>query len=166
MNNYMCSVKAGLALVFAGLLFGLSLGIGFGANEGAFKGYVADGIATHSEVHDAKSQGKIWRYVQRAHFHALGIAALSLGLLVLVAASYLTTKLKKITAILIGLGSFYPLAWFTMFLLAPSLGRGAAHSHFLTELFTYIGVVGFVAGIGILMMNLFLGMFNEEVDNQ
>jgi hypothetical protein len=151
--------------VLSGLAFGIALGIGFGANEEGFVDYISQGIAAHPELHDAKSPGKIWRYVQRAHFHANGIAAFSIGLLLLVTASSLTRKMKKITAILIGLGTFYPLSWLTMFLLSPSLGRGAAHGHILTELFTYVGVGGLVAGFAILAGNLFFGLLSAEPAN-
>ncbi len=127
-----------------------------------FKDYVAQGITTHPDVHDAKSQSKIWRYAQRAHFHSTGIAAFSIGLLLLVAISSLKRKLKKISSTLIGLGFLYPFAWLSMFFLAPSLGRDAAHSHIITEILTYAGVGGLVAGFLILTSNLFFGWFQSE----
>ena len=83
MINNLTSIKVGLALVMLGLLFGIGLGVTFGVNEVFFETYVTQGIAAHLELHDAKSPEKIWRYVQRAHFHATGIAAFSIGLLLL-----------------------------------------------------------------------------------
>lgn len=150
------AVRIGLAMVLLGLLFGVFLGVGFGVNEAMFKDYIANGIALNPGVHDVNSQGKIWRYGQRAHFHAVGIAAFSLGLLVFVTFSSLTDKMKKISSVAIGLGGFYPLAWFSMYLLAPSIGRGAAHSHILTELFTMVGVGGLLVGIMVLIAGLFV----------
>lgn len=162
MSIELSEIKLGLGLVLAGLAFGIALGIGFGVNEDAFKDFVADGIAAHPTVHDDKSQDKIWRYAQRAHFHSTGIAAFSIGLLLLVSVSSLGRKLKGVTAVLIGLGAFYPLAWLSMFFLAPTIGRGAAHSHLLTELFTYVGVLGLLAGFVILTGNLFFGLFSGK----
>lgn len=159
MNHNLMSIKSGLALVMAGLLFGIALGVAFGVNEDLFEEYVAQGIAANPEVHDAKSQEKIGRYAQRAHFHATGIASFSIGLLLVVSASSLRERYKKIAAISIGLGSFYPAAWLSMFLLAPSIGREAAHSHPATELFTYIGAGGLLFGFALLLANLFLGLF-------
>ncbi len=164
MNNQLTEIKVGLALVLIVLVFGIGLGIGFGYNEDAFKDFIAQGIAANPEVHDAKSQSKIWRYAQRAHFHANGIAAFSIGLLLLVAASTLTRQLKKTVSIFIGLGGFYPLAWLSMFLLAPSVGRDSAHAHIITEFFTYVGVGSLVIGLLILVSNLFLGWFGNPVD--
>ena len=155
-------VQVGLALVLVGLLFGVVMGISFGVKEKAFKNYIADGIATNPTVHDAKSQDKIWRYAQRAHFHATGIAAFSIGLVLLVVFSTLKTKLKQVASILIGLSSFYPLSWFTMFVLAPSIGRGPAHDHLLTEIFALTGVGGVMLGGGLLCANIFLGLFRED----
>ncbi len=154
-------IKPGLALVLLGLAFGIALGVAFGVNEDVFKDFVAQGIAAHPDIHDAKSQDKIWRYAQRAHFHSTGIAAFSIGLLLLVSLSTISHKLKKTTSVLIGLGALYPFAWLTMFLLAPSMGRSAAHSHIVTELLTYVGVGGLVIGFLILVGNIFFSFLAE-----
>ena len=162
MSGELQTVRVGLAIVMLGLFFGIGMGISFGVNEDAYKDFVAEGIAAHPEVHDAKSQDKIWRYAQRAHFHAGGIAAFCLGLIILVVLSDLRSGYKVVSSILIGLGSFYPLAWFSMFFLAPSIGRGPAHEHLLTKLFTFIGTGGILLGSLFLLANLFLGFFREQ----
>ncbi len=161
MNEELGVVRAGLALVLLGLVFGIGMGVTFGVNEDGIKGFITEGIMAHPEVHDKKSKAKIWRYAQRAHFHATGISAYSLGLVILVMFTNMRRRIKSATSILIGLGGLYPLAWFVMFLVAPSLGRGPAHDYFLTELFTYVGVGGLVAGISLIIGNLFLGLFGE-----
>lgn len=161
-NNVLDSIKVGLVLVLSCLMFGIGMGVLFGINEDMFKDFIAQGIAAHPDVHDQVSAEKIWRFVQRAHFHSAGVAAFSLGLLFLVALSGLAEKMKKVAALLIGLGSFYPFAWFTMFFLAPAIGRNPSHAHWLTELFTYVGVGGLLAGMFILLANLFLGLFGES----
>jgi hypothetical protein len=159
MNAEINTVRIGLLLVMLTLIFGVGMGIGFGVAEDSVKSYIADGVALHPALHDEKSTTKIWRYAQRAHFHATGIAAFSIGLVLLIMISTLKQELKKIASILIGLGGLYPLSWLTLFLLAPSIGRSAAHQHFLTELFTYTGVGSLVSGITILCANLFLDKF-------
>jgi hypothetical protein len=162
MEKELKTVKLGLALVLVGLLFGVGMGIFFGVNEDAYQNYIAQGIAANPEVHDAKSPEKIWRYAQRAHFHATGIAAFALGLVILVMFSTLKTIYKKASAILLGLSSFYPLSWLNMFFLAPSIGRGPAHAHILTEILAYTGVGGLLLGLFFLCANIFLGLFREE----
>ena len=124
--------------------------------------YISNGVSAHPTLHDANSNSKIWRYAQRAHFHATGIAAFSIGLIVLVMFSSLKDCWKKYTAILIGVGGLYPLSWFSMFVLAPSIGRNAAHHHIITEVLAYCGVGGLLLGITILSANLFLGMFQND----
>ncbi len=159
MNRELNTVKAGLFLVMLTLIFGIGMGVVFGVNEDSVKSYITEGVAAHPDVHDDQSSGKIWRYAQRAHFHATGIAAFSIGLLLLIMHSSLGRKLKVVAAVLVGLGGVYPLAWFSMFILAPSIGRGAAHHHIVTEMFTYVGVGGLLIGIAILCTNIFFGMF-------
>jgi len=163
MNNELKLVKVGLALVLFGLFFGVIMGMTFGINEDFFKNYITEGIAANPTVHDAKSPDKIWRYAQRAHFHATGIAAFALGLVFLVMFSDLKSKLKTASSFFLGLSSFYPLAWFTMFVLAPSIGRSAAHSHVLTETLASIGVGGLLLGCFLVIANVFFGLFREKV---
>ena len=161
MTDFLKPVKAGLLLVFLGLAFGIGMGVSFGVNEDMFQSYIEQGIQAHPDLLSEKSAGSIWRYAQRAHFHATGIAAFSLGLIILVAFSGQKNGMKTLTSVLIGLGGFYPLSWFTLFLLAPSMGTKAAHHHFLTETFTYLGVGGLLLGIVLLAANLFFGLFGQ-----
>lgn len=162
MDIRLSAVKPGLALVFFGLAFGIAMGVGFGIYEDSFKDFIAEGIAAHPLLHDAKSQEKIWRYAQRAHFHSTGIAAFSIALVLLVSVSSLTRKLKAMTSTLIGLGFLYPFAWLSMFLLAPSIGRSAAHSHIITEELTYIGVGSLAVGFVILVANIFFNVMSSD----
>jgi len=161
MNKEIQTVKIGLFLVMLTLVFGIGLGMVFGIAEDAVKSYISEGVAAHVELHDDKSNSKIWRYAQRSHFHATGIAAFSIGLVILIMISSLQEKLKTISAILIGLGGLYPLSWFSLFILTPSIGRTAAHHHFITATLTYIGVAGLFLGIFILSANLFFDKFQE-----
>jgi hypothetical protein len=157
-------VKAGLAIVLIVLFVNVGMGISFGVNEDAYKDYVAEGVAAHPTLHDATSEEKIWRYALRTHFHAGGIAAFCLGLIILVMFSDLACRLKRFSSILIGLGGIYPLAWLSMFLLAPSIGRNPAHEHILTKLFTFVGVGGLLLGTFLLVANVFFGTFREQQD--
>jgi len=165
MSIEITNVKTGLAIVLLGLFFSVALGISFGVNEDAYKDFVADGVAAHPEVHDEKSKDKIWRYAQRTHFHAGGISAFCLGLIILVLISDLRPRWQHISSILIGLGSFYPLAWLSMFFLAPSIGRGPAHEHIITKLLTFVGVGGILLGSVFLLGNLFFGLFRDQGDS-
>ncbi len=164
MSTDISAVKMGLAIVLLGLFFSVGLGISFGVNEDIYKEYVAEGVAAHPDLHDETSEDKIWRYAQRTHFHAGGIAAFCLGLIILVMFSDLPRKLQSTSSILISLGGFYPLAWLSMFYLAPAIGRGAAHEHILTKLFTIVGVGGLLIGSFFLLANLFLGLFRDRAD--
>ncbi len=161
-NSGLNSIRIALVLVLAGLLFGIAMGIGFGANEDYFKDYINIGIAANPDVHSKSSAGKIWRYAQRAHFHSTGIAAFSLGLVILIALSSMKQGMKKTSSILVGLGGLYPFSWFSMFLLAPAIGRSAAHNHILTEMITYVSIIGLLTGIALLLGNLFLGLFKAD----
>ena len=156
------NIKPGLALSLFGLAFGIAMGIAFGINEDTFKDFIAQGIANNPTLHDDKSPAKIWRYVQRAHFHSTGIAAFTIALLVLLGATNMRSGVMKCCSALLGLSFLYPLAWYSMYYFSPSLGRSAAHSHIATEVFTYLGVGGLTLGFSLLISNLFFGAFSEK----
>lgn len=151
------SVRIGLILSMLTLLVGIGMGITFGVNEDGVKGYIKEGVASHQVLHDAKSESKIWRYAQRAHFHATGVGAFALAMILLVGSVSMPRRWKVVSSTLIGIGSFYSMAWLSMFLLAPSMGRGAAHDALVTEVITKVTVGSLLVGIGILFLYLLFG---------
>lgn len=169
MKDYFKDTRLGATLILISLLFGIGMGIAFGVAEDSFKDYITQGITAHPDLHDAKSESKIWRYAQRAHFHATGIAAFSIGLLILVMLSNMKAVFKKTASTLIGLSGLYPQAWFVMFLMAPSIGRDAAHHHLLTKMLTYSGNGALLLGIALLFAHIVANSFAEPgklVDNR
>ena len=159
MSDELRNVKLGLAMVLLSLAFGVGMGISFGVNESAYKADIAVGIVTHPELHDQQSDDKIWRFAQRAHFHATGIGAFSLGLVMLIMFSGMSSFSMKLASFLVGMSGFYPLSWYTMYTLAPTMGRGPAHDHILTEIFTYLGVGGLLLGFLMIVGSIFFGLF-------
>ena len=161
MSNVLTSVRPGLALIILTLLFGVVLGISFGINEDGYQKWIAEGIAAHPTLHDEHSKAEIWRFVERAHFHATGIAAFSLGLILVVALSGMRAGMKKISSALIGLAGFYPLSWLSIFMLAPSMGPDGAEGALLPKMFVLIGVGGLLCGLAILALHLLFDMWKE-----
>lgn len=155
-------IKIGLLITLLSLVFGIGLGIVFGAKEEVFKNYISQNIQENPTVHDDKSKDKIWRYVQRAHFHSTGIAAYSLALLLIILVSKMKENAKRSSSTLIGVGTLYSFSWYLMFYLAPTIGRDAAHSHILTESIVYISTGAFLIGLFMIFASIFFDMFNEE----
>lgn len=157
MDNQLLAVRPGIILAMLVLMFGITMGMGFGLNEDGFKDHIQSGIDAHPQLHDQKSPGKIWRYAQRAHFHATGIGAFTLALIMVTAFTSMKDRLKTITSTLIGMGGFYSLAWYTQFLLAPDLGRHAAHEAFITKLIVDVSIAALLAGMLMLFAHLLFG---------
>lgn len=156
MTNQLDNVKIGLGLAILALLMNIGLGVLFGINESMFQEYIKAGIEAHPELFRPTSQEGIWRLVQRAHFHAGGIGAFTLGLVIVTALSNMSALRKQLTATLLGLSIFYPMAWYVMFFQAPIIGTRAAHSHWLVEYCTYIGVGSLAIGLLSLIAGVFL----------
>lgn len=151
-------VKIGLALAILTILLNIGLGSAFGLFEDAIRGYIRDGIAANPTLFkDAAREGDfIWRWIQRSHFHAGGIGAYVLGLVILTALTRMTPLHKRVTSILLGLSICYPLAWLMMYVYAPWVGRPIAHHLFIVEALTDIGVGSLSLGILSLLWGVFL----------
>ncbi len=156
------TINIGIAQMIASLLFGIAMGIGFGINEDVFQNYVARGIAAHPEVHDADSPDKIWRYAQRAHFHATGISAFSLALVALMLLSHMKRSVVGMASLFLGFGGWYPMAWLAMFIMAPDIGRQAAHEHMVTHAIVYVSVGGLLVGLALCLGGLWAKGFREQ----
>ncbi len=92
---------------------------------------------------------KLWRYYQRFHFHATGIGAMSLGLLIFLSFVQAPRQYKTVTGYLIGIGGFlYPFVWLFAAMSGGEMGRGAAKEAF--EVFAYGG--------GLFLVGAFLTM--------
>ena len=154
-------IKIGLLITLLSLIFGIGLGIAFGAKEEVFKNYISENIKANPAVHDEKSKDKIWRYVQRAHFHSAGIAAYSLALLLIILVSKMKDSAKSFSSTMIGIGTLYPLSWYLMFYLAPQIGRDTAHNHILTETIVYISTGGALIGLFMIFSSIFFDKFND-----
>ena len=141
-------------LALLGILGGTFIAIMFGVNEKYFKNKIARDLRTSQVVtrninpsqldkfYD-KEESKNWRYYQRFHFHSSAIAALSLGLLLLLGRIKAPVKLKLISSYMISAGGFlYPFVWLFAAIYGPVIGRGAAKEQF--AVFGYMGGVFFM----------------------
>ena len=157
-------IRVGLLITLFTLIFGTGRGIAFGVKEEVFKSYISENIQANPTVHDEKSKDKIWRYVQRAHFHSSGIAAYSLALLLIILVSKMKNSMKSFSATMIGISTLYSFSWYLMFYLAPLIGRDAAHNHILTESIVYISTGAFFIGLFMVISNIFFDMFSSRED--
>ncbi len=157
-------VRPGLVIAGAVLLFGICLGISFGVIEDSIKDYVTAGVSAHPELHaaDGAAKEKIWRWIQRAHFHAIGIGAFTMGMIAVTALSGLAPRTKTLVSILIGAGGLYSTSWLLMAVLALDTGRAAAHHAALVQLIVFLSVGSLLLGMGILFSNIIFGRFTEK----
>lgn len=144
-----------LLSIFA-MVGGVFISILFGAEESLFKDRIAQGLQKNVKVQSIQDvqkkedtikteTEKNWRYYQRYHFHANGIASLSLGLLILL--SFIKAKKKEIliAGYMISVGGFlYPFVWLFAALYGPEMGRDQAKESF--AIFGYMGGV-YLVGI-------------------
>ncbi len=124
------NIRIGLALAVASLFLGFLLGAVFGAFEDNLKDHLSEtGLAVLEEVYEGdnalmdKTVSKSWSYMKRAHMHWGGIGGACIGLLLVLSLTGISSGMKKIFSILVGIGSIgYPTYWLMAALRAPALG--------------------------------------------
>ncbi|MFA6237750.1 MAG: hypothetical protein WC635_10520 [Bacteriovorax sp.] len=143
-------------LSILGIIGGVFIALMFGANEDFFKNRITAGLEKNVKIQsimDPKEKAdkiksehdKNWRYYQRYHFHANGIASLSLALLTLLAFVKASKKEILVAAYMISVGGFlYPFVWLFAAFYGPEMGRDQAK-----ETFAFLGYMGGVHFVGV-----------------
>lgn len=135
------SLRWPLILVLCSILFGSGLGIAFGISEARLKEALTSRLALNVKLEalpeaqrDKEGEAltsKAWQYFKRAHMHGGAIAALSLGLILLLNHLAGSSGLKIIAAYFLAIGGFiYPLFWLASGWHSPVLGTSAAKENF------------------------------------
>ena len=142
-------------LTLLSMILGVLIAILFGANESMFKNKITNDLQKNQKIMSitdsqiraeklANEAGKNWRYYQRFHFHATGISAMTLGVLILLSFSLAPITLRLVGSYALAIGGFlYPFVWLFAALYGPILGRHAAKEQF--AIFGYMGGVFFVS---------------------
>lgn len=147
-----------MAIALVGILGGVFIALLFGANEKMFKEKILAGLNNNPEISAieipaerekkiASEESKIWRHYQRYHFHATGIGALSLAVLLMLFLRTTGGRLRDIAAYSVAIGGFlYPFAWLLSAFLSPTVGRHEAH-----ETATVLALGGGLLFIGLIL---------------
>lgn len=144
-------------LAILGMVGGVFIAILFGVNEKAFEDKIHAGLLNNAKIQQiadpAEKEAKMsteasknWRYYQRFHFHATGIGAMMLGLLLFIGRLQAPAKLTTIASWLIAVGGFlYPFVWLFAGIYGPEMGRNEAKEAF--AFFGYMGGLFLLGGI-------------------
>ncbi len=131
------------------MLGGVSISILFAVNESAFKEKIVSGLNKNVKIQqivDPKAKedkiksesDKNWRYYQRFHFHATGIGAMTMGILLFLSGLRAPRKHRAIASYLIAVGgALYPFVWLFAGIYGPEMGRDEAK-----ETFAFLGYMG------------------------
>jgi hypothetical protein len=143
------------------LIGGVFISIIFGANEDYFKDKINEGLKKNvkvSQIQDPVEKeavlkteaDKNWRYYQRFHFHATGIGAMIMGVLLFISFLSAPERIKAITSFAVSIGGFlYPFLWLFAAIYGPEMGREAAKEKF--AVFGYMG--------GLFLVGLILSLY-------
>ena len=149
--------KLPLIIALFCILGGVGISILFGVNEDIFKDRISAGLQQNIKIQQmsdpaqkaakiAAESDKNWRYYQRFHFHATGIGAMMMGILLLLSSLKAPNKHKTIASYMVAIGgTLYPFVWLFAGLYGPEMGRSEAKEAF--AFFGYMGGVFLLGGI-------------------
>lgn len=162
LKEYMTPVIPGLLIAFLAIVFGTGLGMAFGIYEDQIKGYFLSEVKAHPAIHEQtptniKKQVKdSWRYTQRAHFHSQGLGALGVGIILVIAFSWVSASIRRWLSLAVGIGAFlYPFCWLIAGLRIASMGKHAAKAS--VDWLAYISIPLFFGGMMLTLLILLLG---------
>lgn len=151
-------------LALLSIVGGVFISILFGINEDIFQKRISAGLEKNIKIqsmtdatekmHKLESeQEKNWRYYQRFHFHATGIGAMMMGILLFLAGLNAPLKSVTIASFLVAIGGFcYPFVWLFAAIYGPEMGRAEAKEAF--AIFGYMGGIFLMGGIYTLFLSL------------
>jgi len=161
-KDYMAPVIPGLVLAFLAIVFGTVAGMAFGLIEDDIKGHYLSEVQAHPAIHEQtpanikKQVHDSWRYTQRAHFHAQGLGALGVGIILTLAFSSASTSVRKWLSLAVGGGALlYPFCWLIAGLRIASMGKHAAKAS--VDWLAYISIPMFFGGMMLTLLILILG---------
>jgi len=162
MSNRLKPVRFGLMLSLLTLLYAFGLGATFGGWEGDVKSYldaeakaVKDDVYKGDEAKMKKITDKSWVYFKRAHLHAAGLGAISLGVCLMLAFLDVCRWCKLASSVALSLGSLlYSMFWMFAGMRAPGLGSTGAAKETLAWL-AQPAVILCVAGLLVAAFHFF-----------
>jgi hypothetical protein len=151
-------IKIPFLLAILSMVGGVTIAIFFGINEDMFHNRIKAGLEKNVSIQSIQDPSeketkikseidKNWRYYQRFHFHATGIGAMMMGLLLFIhLISGAPTCSKTASSYLISIGGFlYPFIWLFAAMYGPEMGRAQAKEAF--AIFGYMGGVFLVGAV-------------------
>lgn len=155
--------KMPFAITALGMIGGVFVAILFGVNEDFFKNKIDSGLSNNEKLmqiedtqeREAKLEAeasKNWRYYQRYHFHATGLGAMALSVLLLSRHIKAGKKILLASRFAVSLGGLlYPFIWLFAAIYGPSMGRHEAKEAF--AIFGYMGGL-FLLGLILILYSL------------
>lgn len=156
--------KIPFVLALLSMIGGVFIAILFGVNEEMFIHRIQSGLEKNTKVQqivnpDEKADkikaetDKNWRYYQRFHFHATGIGAMMMAVLLFLIQLNISAKSFYGPAYLVSIGGFlYPFIWLFAGIYGPEMGRSEAKEAF--AIFGYMGGLFLIGGIWSLVLGL------------
>ncbi len=151
-------------LALLAMIGGVFIAILFATQEEKFQSKIAAGLEKNEKIQKIvdptekaakiKSESeKNWRYYQRYHFHATGIGAMMIGILLFLARLEAPKNFVTIASYMVAIGGFlYPFVWLFAGMYGPEMGRSEAKEAF--AIFGYMGGVFLVGGLLSMILSL------------
>jgi hypothetical protein len=151
-------------LALLSIVGGVFISILFAIQEDMFKEHITAGLSKNVKIQkivDPSEKAekikveteKNWRYFQRYHFHATGIGAMMMGILLFLSRLKAPKNAVTIASLMVVAGGvLYPFVWLFAGLYGPEMGRNEAKEAF--AIFGYMGGLFLIGGVYSMFLSL------------
>ncbi|MDD4974457.1 MAG: hypothetical protein PHY93_08900 [Bacteriovorax sp.] len=159
-------------LALLSIVGGVFISILFAVQEDMFLSHITTGLDKNVKIQKivdpTEKAAKIkteteknWRYFQRFHFHATGIGAMMMGILLFLSRLKAPKQSVNIASFMIAIGgTLYPFVWLFAGIYGPEMGRNEAK-----EAFAFLGYMGGVFLLGGIY-SMYLSLKYSLVENR
>ncbi len=156
--------KIPFLLAILAMVGGTFIAILFATNDEGFHTKIKVGLEKNAKIMEitdpakreekiSKDSGRFWKYYQRFHFHATGIGAMMMGLLLLLTRLSAPAKFVTLSSYMVSVGGFlYPFVWLFAGIYGPEMGGDEAKEAF--AIFGYMGGLFLVGALLTLVLAL------------
>ncbi len=156
--------KIPFLMAILSMVGGTFIAILFATNDEGFHTKIKVGLEKNAKIMEitdpakreekiSKDSGRFWKYYQRFHFHATGIGAMMMGLLLLLTRLSAPAKFVTLSSYMVSVGGFlYPFVWLFAGIYGPEMGGDQAKEAF--AIFGYMGGLFLVGALLTLVLAL------------
>lgn len=162
-------ILVGLLFSFTAVFLGEAAGLAFSRYKNQIQETFQEEIRSHKqdvflrEREIERAVSDTWLYAKRFHYHAMGLGALSIAMILALALTWVSDSVKRALSVALGAGAvLIPSGWFLMALKTSYMGTAAAKMSLQMLILCCVGLHILAIG-GVCFIYLLWFFYKEDI---